>query len=98
MFQLPFGRECIAHYKLVKRLPVFSHEELLCKMAADPDSMDLQLAAQTHHELLAVVEFERLHRKKLLDMVSVQQLFLLLVYLLLLWLSYLLWSWPNLDY
>ncbi|XP_067927988.1 lysine-specific demethylase 5A-like [Watersipora subatra] len=64
---LPFGRECISHYKLVKRLPVFSHEELICKMAADPDSMDLQLAAQTHQELLAIVDYERKHRRKLLE-------------------------------
>ena len=39
-------------------------------MAADPDSMDLQLAAQTHQELLAIVEYERKHRRTLLDMVS----------------------------
>lgn len=68
--QLPFGRDCISHYKLVRRLPVFSHEELVCKMAADPDSMDLQLAAQTHSELMAIVAYECKHRGKLLDMVS----------------------------
>lgn len=41
-------------------------------MAADPDSMDLQLAAQTHQELLAIVEFERIHRRKLLELVSIE--------------------------
>ena len=70
VLQLPFGRRCINNYKQVKRQCVFSHEELVCKMAADPDSMDFQLAAQTHQELLAIVENERVLRQKLLSLVS----------------------------
>ena len=31
------GRHCIQHYREMARNPVFSHEELVCKMAADPD-------------------------------------------------------------
>ena len=48
---------------------MFSHEELVCKMAADPDSMDLQLAAYTHKEMCAIVEFEREHRRHILEQV-----------------------------
>jgi histone demethylase JARID1 len=50
---------------------VFSHEELICKMAADPDSLDLALAAATHSDLLEIVEIEKRLRKKLLDRASV---------------------------
>ena len=38
-------------------------------MAADPDSMDLQLAAYTHKEMCAIVEFEREHRRHILQQV-----------------------------
>lgn len=66
VFQLPFGRGCINNYKLVKRQCVFSHEELVFKMATDPDSLDLELTAQTHSELVCLVEEERARRRELL--------------------------------
>ncbi|KAK1906384.1 Lysine-specific demethylase 5A [Dissostichus eleginoides] len=31
---LPMGRQCVSHYRRLHRYCVFSHEELLCKMAA----------------------------------------------------------------
>ena len=64
------GRQCIEHYRSLHRQCVFSHEELVCKMAADPDSLDLSLAAATHNDLLCMVETEKKLRKKLLDRVS----------------------------
>ncbi|XP_070558275.1 LOW QUALITY PROTEIN: lysine-specific demethylase 5A-like [Ptychodera flava] len=64
---LPIGRECIAHYRYLHRFCVFSHEELVCKMAADPDSLDLSMAAAVHKEMLAMVEEEKMLRKKLLE-------------------------------
>ena len=63
------GRLCIEHYRSVHRQCVFSHEELICKMAADPDSLDLSLAAATHSDMLNIVEMEKKMRKKLLDRV-----------------------------
>ena len=39
-------------------------------MAADPDSLDLNLAAATHQDMLSMVEEERDLRKGLLDRVS----------------------------
>jgi len=65
-FQLPIGRKCIDHYREMRRNPVFSHEELVCKMAADPDGLDLDLAKAVYDEMLAVVEKEanRRHRLK----------------------------------
>uniref|UniRef100_A0A8C6V258 [histone H3]-trimethyl-L-lysine(4) demethylase n=1 Tax=Neogobius melanostomus TaxID=47308 RepID=A0A8C6V258_9GOBI len=48
---LPLGRQCVAHYRRLHRYCVFSHEELLCKMAADPESLDVELAAAVFKEL-----------------------------------------------
>uniref|UniRef100_A0A8B9LS47 [histone H3]-trimethyl-L-lysine(4) demethylase n=1 Tax=Astyanax mexicanus TaxID=7994 RepID=A0A8B9LS47_ASTMX len=48
---LPMGRQCVAHYRRLQRQCVFSHEELLCKMAADPESLDVELAAAVYKEL-----------------------------------------------
>ncbi|GFR98729.1 lysine-specific demethylase 5A [Elysia marginata] len=64
---LPIGRACIDHYRSLHRQCVFSHEELICKMAADPDSLDLTLAAATHQDMLSMVEEERDLRKALLE-------------------------------
>jgi len=64
---LPVGRECINHYRMMNRQCVFSHEELICKMAADPDHLDLNLAAATHQDMLIMVEREKQLRKALLD-------------------------------
>ncbi|XP_067685038.1 lysine-specific demethylase 5A-like isoform X3 [Haliotis asinina] len=64
---LGMGRLCIDNYRTLHRQCVFSHEELICKMAADPDSLDLNLAASTHQDMLAIVEEEKQLRKKLLD-------------------------------
>ncbi|XP_069142214.1 lysine-specific demethylase 5A-like isoform X2 [Argopecten irradians] len=64
---LPIGRACIEHYRSLSRQCVFSHEELVCKMAADPDTLDLKVAACTHLDLLGIVEKEKQLRKKLLD-------------------------------
>ena len=69
-FQLPIGRACIDHYRSLHRQCVFSHEELICKMAADPNSLDLNLAAATHQDMLSMVEEERDLRKALLERVS----------------------------
>ena len=47
-------------------------------MAADPDSLDLSLAAATHGDMLDIVEIEKKLRKKLLDRVRV-------IYLVIYW-------------
>eukprot|EP00106_Octopus_bimaculoides_P001838 XP_014769280.1 PREDICTED: lysine-specific demethylase 5A-like [Octopus bimaculoides] len=65
---LPIGRVCIDYYRKLQRQCVFSHEELICKMAADPDSLDFHLAAATHKDMLVMVDNEKKLRKRLLDM------------------------------
>lgn len=64
------GRHCIQHYREMARNPVFSHEELVCKMAADPDGLDLDLAKAVYDEMLAIVEKEANRRHRLAKMVS----------------------------
>ncbi|KAK6176380.1 hypothetical protein SNE40_014678 [Patella caerulea] len=59
------GKACIEHYRQLGRQCVFSHEELVCKMAAEPNSLDLNLAAETHRNLLTIVDEERKLRKNL---------------------------------
>uniref|UniRef100_A0A671V6J0 [histone H3]-trimethyl-L-lysine(4) demethylase n=1 Tax=Sparus aurata TaxID=8175 RepID=A0A671V6J0_SPAAU len=55
---LPMGRQCVAHYRRLHRYCVFSHEELLCKMAADPESLDVELAAAVFKEMGDMMEEE----------------------------------------
>ncbi|XP_050964127.1 lysine-specific demethylase 5A isoform X1 [Labeo rohita] len=55
---LPVGRQCVAHYRRLQRYCVFSHEELVCKMAADPESLDVELAAAVVRELSDMIEEE----------------------------------------
>lgn len=52
------------------RCPVFSHEELVCKMAADPDGLDLDLAKAVYDELSAIVDRETKRRVLLLGKVN----------------------------
>ncbi|XP_047659762.1 lysine-specific demethylase 5A isoform X1 [Tachysurus fulvidraco] len=65
---LPMGRQCVAHYRRLQRQCVFSHEELLCKMAADPESLDVELAAVVCRELAEVIEEESRLRQAVQDL------------------------------
>lgn len=64
------GRLCIENYRTLHRQCVFSHEELICKMAADPDSLDLQVATVTYQDMLIIVEREKDMRRMLHDRVN----------------------------
>jgi hypothetical protein len=66
---LRMGRECILHYSNLRRFCVFSHDELVCKMALDPDKLGLTIAAATYQDMLQMVETEKTLRKNLLDAV-----------------------------
>ncbi|XP_030643619.1 lysine-specific demethylase 5A isoform X2 [Chanos chanos] len=65
---LPMGRQCVAHYRRLHRYCVFSHEELLCKMAADPESLDVELAAAVHKELVEMMDEETRLRQAVQEM------------------------------
>jgi histone demethylase JARID1 len=72
LFQIKMGRECINHYSTLHRFCVFSHDELVCKMAVQPDSLDLRIAASTYHDMLVMVDSEKKLRKGLLEAVSIE--------------------------
>lgn len=55
---LKVGRECIMHYKNLKRFCVFSHDELICKMALEGDRLDLETALETQKELMRAAKEE----------------------------------------
>lgn len=61
---------CISHYKELHRFCVFSHDELVCTMATDPDRLDISIAASTYADMVSMVETEKELRKSLLDWVS----------------------------
>ncbi|XP_036433283.1 lysine-specific demethylase 5A isoform X1 [Colossoma macropomum] len=65
---LPMGRQCVAHYRRLQRHCVFSHDELLCKMAADPESLDVELAAAVYKELGEMMDEESRLRQAINDM------------------------------
>ncbi|XP_076276910.1 lysine demethylase 5 isoform X1 [Lasioglossum baleicum] len=64
---LKIGRDCISHYSNLRRFCVFSHDELVCKMSLDPDSLDIGIATATYHDMLQMVDDEKKLRKNLLE-------------------------------
>ena len=56
----------MASYSELKRYPVFSHDELVCKMANDPDILDISIAETTYLDLLEMVEQEKRERERVL--------------------------------
>ncbi|KAF5303761.1 hypothetical protein FQA39_LY09834 [Lamprigera yunnana] len=64
---LKMGRECVLHYSHLRRFCVFSHDELVCKMACEPEKLSPLIAATTYQDMLQMVETEKKLRKGLLD-------------------------------
>lgn len=64
------GRECIAHYSTLRRNCVFSHDELVCKMALEADALSLTVALAAYRDMRTMLHDERKLRKGLLDWVS----------------------------
>lgn len=64
---LPIGRDCITHYSNLRRFCVFSHDELVCKMASDPKDLELGVANAAYKDMHVMVESEKKLRKTLLE-------------------------------
>lgn len=65
---LPMGRQCVNHYRHLRRYCVFSHEELIFKMAADPECLDVGLAAAVCKEMTVMIEEETRLREAVLQL------------------------------
>ncbi|KAM9276433.1 lysine-specific demethylase 5A isoform 3-T3 [Cariama cristata] len=65
---LPIGRQCVSHYRRLGRHCVFSHEELIFKMAADPECLDVGLAAMVCKEMTLMIEEETRLRESVVQM------------------------------
>ncbi|XP_059047112.1 lysine-specific demethylase 5 [Achroia grisella] len=64
---LKMGRECIGHYSTLRRYCVFSHDELVCKMALQADSLSVSVALAAYRDMRTMLHDERKLRKGLLD-------------------------------
>ena len=56
--QLSLGRQCSSHYQVMRRSPVFSHDEMLCKMMADPQNLDLVLLVDSANDAVSMYKQE----------------------------------------
>lgn len=66
---MKMGRECINHYSTLRRFCVFSHDELVCKMALDPDRLNFGIATACYLDMAEMVDCEKKLRKSLLEWV-----------------------------
>jgi len=64
---LPLGRDCMENYASVRRKPVFSHDELLCKLTNDPSVLNQRIAQSTYQDMLKMCESEKELRSNVLD-------------------------------
>ncbi|XP_046908239.2 lysine-specific demethylase 5B isoform X2 [Dermatophagoides farinae] len=62
---LPTGRLSIAHYSAFHRYPVFSHDELICKMADGCKDLNTCLALATYDDLKEMIKNEMHLRHKI---------------------------------
>uniref|UniRef100_S4RQQ0 [histone H3]-trimethyl-L-lysine(4) demethylase n=1 Tax=Petromyzon marinus TaxID=7757 RepID=S4RQQ0_PETMA len=65
---LPMGRRCVEHYRLMRRYCVFSHEELLCRMACETEGLALPMASAIGRELEIAIDEERKLRREAWEM------------------------------
>uniref|UniRef100_UPI00398EF0C4 lysine-specific demethylase 5B-like isoform X2 n=1 Tax=Pristiophorus japonicus TaxID=55135 RepID=UPI00398EF0C4 len=56
---LPMGRQCVEHYRLLNRYCVFSHDEMICKMASKSKNLDVVLASAVHKDMIIMIDEEK---------------------------------------
>lgn len=69
--QLPVGRESMNHYRAMRRSPVFSHDELVCKMMAQPNRLELCLLLTTGQDSEHMIQLEKVVQYSLKEKVGV---------------------------
>ncbi|KAL3314992.1 Lysine-specific demethylase 5A [Cichlidogyrus casuarinus] len=62
---LEMGKNCITNYSLVKRPPVFAHSELLCRMAAESEQLNVEFLMVVSEQLRELLETEKTMRRQL---------------------------------
>lgn len=62
---LPVGRQSVHHYRLTQKHPVFCHDELVCKMIAQPDELDLSLLLVTTEDASTMLSDEEELRRNI---------------------------------
>ncbi|XP_066559598.1 lysine (K)-specific demethylase 5Ba isoform X3 [Amia ocellicauda] len=61
---VPLGRQCVDHYRLLHRYCVFSHDEMICKIAAKADTLDVVLASAVQKDMAIMIKEERVLREE----------------------------------
>lgn len=73
LLQISLDRRSIEHYRKVKRIVVFSHEELLSGMAEVPDKLEVNVLVAAYREMKKAVELEEERRQTVCAKVVTQQ-------------------------
>ncbi|XP_075709612.1 lysine-specific demethylase 5B isoform X4 [Rhinoderma darwinii] len=60
---LPLGRQCVEHYRALNRYCVFSHDEMICKMACKAEELDVVLASSVQKDLAFMIDEEKTLRE-----------------------------------
>uniref|UniRef100_A0A670IEX7 [histone H3]-trimethyl-L-lysine(4) demethylase n=1 Tax=Podarcis muralis TaxID=64176 RepID=A0A670IEX7_PODMU len=60
---LPLGRQCVEHYRLLNRYCVFSHDEMICRMAAKAETLDVVVASTVEKDMAIMIEDEKALRE-----------------------------------
>ncbi|XP_053310212.1 lysine-specific demethylase 5B [Spea bombifrons] len=60
---LPLGRQCVEHYRMLNRYCVFSHDEMICKMASKAEQLNVVLASFVQKDLSVMINEERTLRE-----------------------------------
>ncbi|KAJ7331860.1 hypothetical protein JRQ81_014040 [Phrynocephalus forsythii] len=65
---LPLGRQCVEHYRLLNRYCVFSHDEMICRMAAKAETLDVVVASTVEKDMAIMIEDEKALREAMLKL------------------------------
>lgn len=68
--QMPLGRQCVDHYRMLHRYNVFSHDEMVCNMASKARTLDMVLASAVHKDMVSMIREEQKQREKVKKMVG----------------------------
>ncbi|KAK3512856.1 hypothetical protein QTP70_028920 [Hemibagrus guttatus] len=56
---IPLGRQCVEHYRSLNRYCVFSHDEMVCNVAAKADSLALDMASAIQKDMSIMIQEEK---------------------------------------